>query len=320
MDSEGNDIGYKRSMDKAMKALKDRRHIKTRKLVGSRPTSQSGQAIKKDANKRQELKKRVEGLPISAKKIIPKAPKPKDPLSTDDAGHALLLLRKAADEVVLEESSHEESPRLPLNKRKYIPEQGARRLPLASALKKPREPGSDELKRYRERSDDYFEEPRRRFSGRSQSSHSEQGTASTRSTSPPTQPPSPHVQGLDKAHILESDMDPSTDKPKEGNARMPVLWQSVIVSRESPQASLADMLVNAKQRLEALSSIQQAVSAPICLIYPPNHGIGLQTASHLQSFPGQVAFGQMQLGSQVQLARFPLRQEVFQGTTRSSVL
>jgi len=76
LNSNGQDIGFKRSMDKAMKALKDRRHIKSRKINGTK--SQSQEAIKEAV----ETKRSNE----------------KDPISTDSAGHALLLLRRNAEE------------------------------------------------------------------------------------------------------------------------------------------------------------------------------------------------------------------------------
>ena len=86
LDAEGNDIGYKRSMDKAMKALKDRRHIKGRK---------SGQAKREEKEKRGEADDSgaVASPPPPPKKSSLKVPKKvRDPLTTDDAGHALLLL------------------------------------------------------------------------------------------------------------------------------------------------------------------------------------------------------------------------------------
>lgn len=304
MDAEGNDIGYKRSMDKAMKALKDRRHIKGRK---------SGQV------KREEKEKRAEAVDSGAvaspppKRSSLKLPKKvRDPLTTDDAGHALLLLRNASEEVSLEdEDTPEAKPRLPLNKRKAPKEVGLR-FPFPAGLAKPRDC------RFPEATRNDFEEPRRRFSERSQSSYSEDGTrSSTRSASPRTaeqQRLSSLAQGAGMASAApvsaaEREAASLMEQLKGKQEGMPVLWQSVIVSREKPQASLAEMLVNAKQRLDALSSIQQAVSAPICLIYPPSHGLALRPAAQqVLNYPGQVSLGQIPLGSQVQLAQFPMRQ------------
>lgn len=322
LDADGNDIGYKRSMDKAMKALKDRRHIKSRKLIKPNSNSHSAQAIKKEVTK-----KRAEVFPTAAaaaKKSSPKAPKRlKDPLTTDDAGHALLLLRNAAEEVDRSESEDEQR-RLPPNKRKPFLEGQERHFPLASALRKTLE-RQDNYRGYRQYNEpileDRFRIPRRRSSEQSQgSSYAARRTPDLRSTTPSTQPLSPQVQVFAKPPPTSAKQpEQRKEKPKEGNGGMPVLWQSVIVSRERPQASLADMLVNAKQRLDALSSIQQAVSAPICLIYPPSHGVGLQ-ASQVSAYPAQVSMGQIPLGSQVQLTQYPLRQEFFQGASRSGVL
>jgi hypothetical protein len=72
--------------------------------------------------------------------------------------------------------------------------------------------------------------------------------------------------------------------PENPGNTAPVLMQSVIVSREAPQASMADLLNNAKHRLDALASIQQAVAAPICLIYPPSPGLQVQSAGFQQHY------------------------------------
>lgn len=192
-------------MDKAMKALKDRRHIKTRKMSS-----------------------RVQVPPP----LVHIPPKPRDAhtatrdtITADDAGHALMLLRNAKEQAVLHPPEQESN----LTAAEVHPE-------MADAAAQE-------------------EERRRRVL-------SEKGLP--RIVLPP---------GLGARMVAKQKAQAAA--AADGKARLPeagdepALWQSVIVSRESPQTSLSSMLINAKQRLDALSSIQQAVGAPICLIYPP---------------------------------------------------
>ena len=232
LDSDGHDIGFKRSMDKAMKALKDRRHIKSRK--------QNGLKLYSDDAIRKDLEAKRAASATAARLYLEKERTEKDPMTTDGAGHALLLL----------------------NLRK--PEDGT---------EKPRDRGENETS---------MKPPPKMTAVEAQGTvpqmsnltRAESGDVVYQYASSPAS-----VSGLAWA----------TEQSKGSAAgEMPVLWQSVIVSRESPQASLADMLVNAKQRLDALSSIQQAVSAPICLIYPPNPSFSL--AGELSA--GQAAVAQ----------------------------
>lgn len=204
LDIEGNDIGFKRSMDKAMKALKDRRHIKTRKVST-----------------------RVQNAGPS-----------KD--NTEDGVNALLLLRNCA-------GSYSSG---------------------ASANATSADGRSSESEGHEEDASTIAEEERKKKDATE--------NALKRIVLPP---------GLGARLTMDNkrSTEAADETPKADEDEPPVQWQSVIVSRESPQASLAEMLVNAKQRLDALSQIQQAVSAPICLIYPP-----IQQISH----PSQIALQQ----------------------------
>lgn len=236
LDAEGNDVGFKKSMDKAMKALKDRRHIKSRKQGVVKPLSQ--EAIQKA---------------VQIKRATTANAKEKDPLTTDDAGHALLLLRMNSE----------------------------------SGSAKPRSDGEVD-------DDTNMMPPPRPTDARTQhAKQQENPRLEWRNTAPRFG----RIESTNRAYQLSringsGGAPPLTAKNREtdeqpkdsGSGGTPVMWQNVIVSRESPQASLSDMLVNAKQRLDALSSIQQAVSAPICLIYPPNPNISLT---------GQVTIGQV---------------------------
>jgi len=227
LDSDGQDIGFKRSMDKAMKALKDRRHIKSRKINGPKP-AQGQEAI------RRTLEAKRAGIDPNFW-----LKKEKGPLSTDSAGHALLLLRGNAEEGIDKSRERDE------DRTRTIPP--------------PRMTDAQTLDR------------RASLSAILQNSMRQEK-------------PRDNVVGVYQLSSSAPAPTGTAEQPKgSGAGDAPVIWQSVIVSRESPQASLAEMLVNAKQRLDALSSIQQAVSAPICLIYPPSPNFSLT---------GQVSLGQ----------------------------
>ena len=250
LDTNGQDIGFKRSMDKAMKALKDRRHIKSRKINGPKP--QSEEAIKR-------------AMEAKRSAVAPRywLDKEKGPLSTDSAGHALLLLRRNAEEGINTPRESDEDRTMMMPPPRMGGQSQERRASLSAVLEHSmRQDSSRDNVETQGISSLLSADSRNRI-------YQFSSSAATPAASP-----------------LGTETNTGTAEQPKGSAagEAPVLWQSVIVSRESPQASLADMLVNAKQRLDALSSIQQAVSAPICLIYPPSPNFSLT---------GQVSLGQL---------------------------
>ena len=269
LDANGEDIGFKRSMDKAMKALKDRRHIKSRK------TSHSAEAIKKH-------------IEISKEKKMATNPRKKiDPLSTDDAGHALLLLRNSDEDADTQEGHVRESE--------------------SSLFKKAEDTNRGPFGRYKGISENMYEESRRQISRNAELLYQEHGRP-RRSQLPPSSRAGQSVLKRTSYETEKQAFPPNA--PRDANEDEPVLWQSVIVSRESPQASIADLLVNAKQRLDALSSVQQAVSAPICLIYPPHPNLSLAGQLPIQT---SVPLDQFNF----QQAQLTVNQELLRGVARA---
>lgn len=230
LDAQGNDIGFKRSMDKAMKALKDRRHVRTRKLTARVNNPHKEPKVDGPPKIRETA---LSPKPVSPQRKATPSPHKKNPISTEDGIHALLLLRNAMGEASDKNDPHHEAE-----------EEQQDVLPRKESLQ-------------------------------SLPPHTDQETLLARIA---------EFKGRDTATGEATSEIPLTP---EGT---PVLWKSVIVSRERPQASLADMLVDAKQRLDALSVIQQTVAAPICLIYPPLPG----------TLPKQIPLqGQVQIGQSV---------------------
>lgn len=264
LDAEGRDVGWKKSMDKAMKALKDRRHIKARKTGVSTPID-SGKGPKMSPSGTKSAHK-----PASTSRPpafdVNQASKPKNSITTDDAGYALMLLKNAREQARKENLKR--SALMPPEARKYVEEERIR-----------------PAKKIRGESGHHYSFADNNSARYGEPSEDLESSAFTLGMVPPESFGRDHPVAPPRPGEAEQDVENKgelTYIAQQGD--VPLLWQSVIVSRESPQASLADMLVNAKQRLHALSAVQQAVSAPICLIYPPSPHFTWQNHISLQEF------------------------------------
>jgi hypothetical protein len=211
----------------------------------------------------------------------------KDPLTATDASRALLLLRNASQGISCQAGPVGTTPlpginvmALPGTQRP--PELYAPALPIAgragnpgnqSAQVKKKKPKKE--KSFLDASDDSDSDDSAPTSPE-RAMHSTQGyhggLASLAAISSLT---SEAMGLLQNRGVAQQEQGNTMDKAE---AAPPVVMQSVIVSREAPQASMADLFNNAKLRLDALSPIQQAVAAPICLIYPPSPGLLVRSA------------------------------------------